>query len=93
MDVLGWDAVPVNHPPVVMASDYSASPGRVISASSLFSASDADGNTLTYFFYDNTADAGSGHFTVNGTVMPANTTFAVSQAQLAQTTFTVGSVV
>ena len=83
--------VPPNQAPVAIAPDFLALSGRVISASSLFLASDADNNTLTYFFFDNTADAGSGHFTVNGAAQPANTTFAVSQAQLAQTTFTAGS--
>ena len=83
--------VPPNQAPVAIAPDFLALSGRVISASSLFLASDADNNTLTYFFFDNTADAGSGHFSVNGTAQPANTTFAVSQAQLAQTTFTAGS--
>jgi glucose/arabinose dehydrogenase len=81
------------HAPVAMASDQSASRGQVISASSLFSASDADNDTLTYFFYDNTSDPRSGHFTVNGMVQPANTTFAMSAAQLMQTTFTAGSIV
>jgi hypothetical protein len=57
----------------------------------LFQASDADGDGLTYFFYDNSADPTSGHFTVNGVVQAAGTTFAVSAAQLAQTTFTAGS--
>ena len=61
-------------------------------ASSLFQASDADGDSLLYFFYDNSADPASGHFTVNGVVQAANTTFAVSAAQLAQTTFTAGLV-
>ena len=46
---------------------------------------------LLYFFYDNSADPASGHFTVNGVVQAANTTFAVNAAQLAQTTFTAGS--
>ena len=63
----------------------------MIDACSLFSASDADGDTLLYFFYDNTAASTSGHFEVNGVVQAANTTFAVSKAQLAQTTFTAGT--
>jgi len=75
----------------VTASDVSATKGQTISASSLFQASDADGDGLTYFFYDNSADPTSGHFTVNGVVQAAGTTFAVSAAQLAQTTFTAGS--
>ncbi len=85
--------VPANHAPMTTAADYGALSGRVISASSLFLANDADNDTLLYFFYDNTPATGSGHFTVNGAVQPANTTFAVSAAQLAQTTFTAGSMV
>jgi Ca2+-binding RTX toxin-like protein len=81
----------VNHAPVVMASDFSATKGQVVNASSLFSASDVDGNSLVYFFYDNTADPTSGHFTVNGVVQAAGVTFALTAAQLAQTTFTAGT--
>ena len=82
--------VPVNHAPTVMALDFSATRGQVLSASSLFSASDGDGDSLLYFFYDNSADPASGHFTVNGVVQAANTTFAVTAAQLGSTTFTAG---
>jgi len=85
--------VSANHAPVAATLNQSASPGEVISAASLFLANDADNDVLLYFFYDNTPGAMSGHFTVNGTVQPANTTFAVSAAQLAQTTFTAGSTV
>ena len=84
-------AAAINHAPVATAPDYSASSGQAINASSLFSASDADGDTLMYFFYDNTPSAGSGYFTVNGVVKPASLTFAVTAAQLAQTTFHAGS--
>ena len=65
--------------------------GDILNASSLFSASDADGDHLLYFFFDNSADPASGHFTVGGAVQAAGTTFAVSEAQLAQTTFTAGT--
>ena len=79
-----------NAAPAVTAFDQSAVRGQVFNASDLFSASDGDGDSLLYFFYDNSADPASGHFTVNGVVQAANTTFAVSAAQLAQTTFTAG---
>jgi endoglucanase len=85
------DVVESNHAPTVAASDQTATRGQVINASSLFSASDANGDSLLYFFYDNSAAATSGHFTVNGVVQAANTTFAVTAAQLAQTTFTAGT--
>ena len=82
--------VPVNHAPTVMAPDFSATRGQVVSASSLVSANDGDGDSLLYFFYDNSAEPASGHFTVNGVVQAANTTFAVTAAQLGSTTFTAG---
>src|SRR4051812_4798817 len=85
------DVVESNHAPTVAASDLTATRGQLFNASSLFSASDADGDSLLYFFYDNSAAATSGHFTVNGMVQAAGTTFAVTAAQLAQTTFTAGT--
>jgi hypothetical protein len=81
----------VESAPTVAASDQAATRGQVINASSLFSASDADGDNLLYFFYDNTLDPASGHFTINGMVQAAGTTFAVTAAQLAQTTFHAGT--
>ena len=83
--------VPANHAPTATASDQSATRGQVFNASSLFSASDGDGDSLLYFFYDNSADPASGHFTVNGVVQAANTTFAVAASQLGSTTFTAGT--
>jgi hypothetical protein len=56
--------------------------------SKLFSAADADNDTLTYLFYDSTP--GGGHFVVNGMEQPANHTINVTAAQLAQTTFVTG---
>src|SRR6185369_14239638 len=83
--------VPANHAPTVTAMDQSAARGQVFSASTLFSANDADGDNLLYFFYDNSAEPTSGHFEINGVVQAAGTTFAVNAAQLAQMTFTAGS--
>ena len=83
--------VPANQAPTVTAPDFSASKGQIVDASDLFTANDANGDPLLYFFYDNSAAATSGHFTVNGVVQAAGTTFAVSAAQLAQTTFTAGT--
>ena len=75
--------IPANQAPTVTAPDFSASKGQVVNASTLFSANDANGDSLLYFFYDNSADPASGHFTVNGVVQAAGTTFAVTAAQLA----------
>ena len=82
--------VHLNIAPVVTAFDQSTARGQVFNASDLFSATDGDGDAMLYFFYDNSADPASGHFTVNGVVQAAGTTFAVDAAQLAQTTFTAG---
>ena len=59
--------------------------------SELFTATDADNDTLLYGLRDNNADPNSGHFTVNGVVQAANQTIVLTAAQLAQTTFTAGS--
>jgi hypothetical protein len=75
----------------VPSANVAASAGQVIAASSLFSATDADGDALSYTLDDNTTAANSGHFVVNGTVMAAGTTFTVTAAQLAQTTFVAGA--
>jgi Cadherin domain/Peptidase M10 serralysin C terminal/Matrixin len=83
--------ISVNHAPVLTVSDLNANAGQVLQASSMFSATDADHDPLTYFLFDNTAAAGSGYFLVNGTVVAANTVYAISEAQLAQTTFVVGA--
>ena len=84
--------IPANQAPTVTApAPSSATNGQVLDASSLFTANDADGDSLLYFFYDNSAAASSGHFEVNGQVQAAGTTFAVTQAQLAQTTFVAGT--
>ena len=59
-----------------------------VSASSLFTASDPDGDPITsYDFYDGT---GYGHFMVNGVAQPANTAITVKADQLAQVTYQVG---
>jgi predicted Fe-Mo cluster-binding NifX family protein len=79
----------VNHPPVVTVADVNATVGQSFAASSLFSVTDADGDTITkYELYD--GPVGTGHFTVNGVAQGINQVIDVSAAQLAQTTFTAG---
>jgi hypothetical protein len=82
-----------NHAPVltVPSANVTATVGQVIAASSLFSATDADNDPLTYYLYDNTIATSSGHFVVNGTIVPNDTMYAVTAAQLAQTTFVAGA--
>ena len=85
--------VPANHAPVVTVASpiVSARAGQVFAASSLFSASDADGNPLVYFLYDWSPAANSGHFVVNGAVVPAQTVIGLTASDLAQTTFVAGA--
>ena len=86
--------VPANHAPVVTVASpiVSARAGQSFAASSLFSVSDADSNTkLVYFLYDWTPAVNSGHFVVNGAVVPAQTVIGLTAADLAQTTFVAGA--
>ena len=83
--------VPANHAPTVTAADVSTTRGHVFAMSDLFTAFDADNDTLLYGLRDNSADPNSGYFTVNGVVQAAGQTFVLTAAQLAQTTFTAGT--
>src|SRR5207247_980334 len=82
-----------NHAPVltVPSTNVHATAGQSIAASSLFGAADADGDAVSYFLFDNTSAANSGHFVVNGAVVPAGTSVVVPAAQLAQTIFVAGA--
>ena len=79
-----------NDAPMLTVPNIAATPGKVINGLSLFTASDADGDALTYYFYDNTAAATSGHFTFNGVDVAPNMVFGVSAAQLDLVSFTAG---
>jgi hypothetical protein len=81
-----------NTAPVVTASDQTVAKNATLAVSSLFSASDADGDPITaYRFWDSTADASSGHFAIGGVAEATNQSIDVSAAQLAQTTFQTGT--
>ena len=79
-----------NHAPVltVPSANVSASAGQSLQLSSLFSATDADNDALTYYFVDSTTNGG--HFEVNGAVKAAGVVFSLTAAQLAQTVFVAG---
>ena len=75
--------------PTVTASNVSLGASQSVVASSLFTATDTDGGSITaYDFYDAT---GSGHFVVNGTTEAAATIIPVTSAQLAQTSYVAGT--
>ena len=84
---------PIDTPPNVTALSQTLSKGQtLVAASSLFTASDPDGDTITkYQFWDSTTDPASGHWVVNGTVQGTNQAIDVTAAQLAQTAFQSGS--
>ncbi|MEO8442053.1 MAG: PPC domain-containing protein, partial [Betaproteobacteria bacterium] len=83
--------VPTNHPPVVSASNGSVQANQSVLMSSLFSASDADGNAITqYRFWDDTN--GGGHFTVNGVAQPwSGSSITVNAANLPNAYYVGGS--
>jgi len=85
---------PLNHAPVVTAPDFTASThNQNVAVTSLFSVSDADGDTIAkYQFWDSSNDAQSGHFVVGGVAQGVGQAIDVSAAQLASTTFQVGPV-
>src|SRR5579872_3755633 len=71
--------------PVVTAGNIILSTAHSVAASSLFSATDPDGNTITTYAFEN---SGPGHFVLNGTVVePNNQEIDVSAAQLSQLTY------
>ena len=88
-----WTEFHVNvaayQPPVVTASNVTVASGATIAASSLFTASDPEGQPITYYgLYDNTP--GAGYFDVNGVAEPALKALYLTPAQLAETTFVAG---
>jgi len=91
-DWSAWQAFTVtglaNHVPTVTASNVTAaSVGQNIAASSLFSYSDADGQSATQYQFGDGTSGASGHFVVNGVTQGVGVEITVSAAQLAQTTF------
>src|SRR5207237_1115273 len=81
------DTAPVVTP---TSANLTATKGQSFAAASLFTASDADGDTLTqYDFWD--TGGGGGHFLVSGVTQPTNQDIYVSASLLAQTTYQSGS--
>jgi hypothetical protein len=60
-------------------------------ASSLFTASDPDGDVLTEYDFWDTGSGGGGHFLLNNQPLGANQDNYVSASQLPQTTYQSGS--
>ena len=74
--------ITLDRAPVVAAANVTLNIGQTtIAASSLFSATDPDGNTITTYAVE---DTGPGYFVLNGVVEPNNQEIDIAAAQLSQ---------
>jgi hypothetical protein len=81
-----------NHAAVVSVSNQTGAPGQGLAASSLFSATDADGDSVQNVqYWDSNGDAASGYFVVNGVVQGANQAIALTAANLVNSSFQLGT--
>jgi peptide methionine sulfoxide reductase MsrB len=89
---LGRLHIAVNHAPLlsVPANSITIDAGRSLQVSSLFGASDADNDALTYYFQDGNSPT-SGHFVLNGAAITNGLNFSVTAAQLANLTYLAGT--
>ena len=79
--------------PVVQANYIAKGAGEEFAISELFDVSDRDGNlTKWYEFRDSSNQSDSGFITVNGVVQPSSTWIRIQAEDLANTTFTTGTV-
>jgi hypothetical protein len=76
--------------PTVTASNVAAAHGQSFAASSLFTASDADGDAITKYAFFNTG-SGGGHFVLNGVAQGVGREIDVTAAQLSQLSYQSGS--
>ena len=81
--------VAVDRAPVVTAQNKTLVHNQTVAASSLFTAADPDGNTITTYALKDVT--GNGHFVVNGVTQATNVEIDLTAAQLAQTTYVAGS--
>ncbi len=92
-----WQSItmvgPVDTGPFIRSSNLAFTPGKVIAASSLFTAGDLFGHPITeYQFWDSTRDPASGHFYINGVQQAAGTVIDVPASQIGSVTFITGTV-
>jgi serralysin len=77
--------ITLDRPPVVTANNVALGTGNAsVAASSLFSATDPDGNPIATFAFE---DTGSGHFVFNGVAQANNQEIDVTAAQLSQLSY------
>ena len=81
-----------NSAPVTAAADVSVRAGAAVAAADLVSVSDADGDSIvSYQFNDGNGGLSSGHFTVNGVAQAAHSNFTVDAADFAGMEFVGGA--
>jgi hypothetical protein len=81
-------AIGVDQAPVVTTSAQYMMRNQTIAASSLFTATDPDGDAITIYALKD--PSGHGYFVVNGVIQASNTEIDLTAAQLAQTTYVSG---
>jgi hypothetical protein len=82
----------INHAPVLTTSTVNTQPAQTLSLASLFSVSDADGDSMTrYQLWDDSNAPNSGYFVVNGVTQAARTVIDIAAGQLGQTSFVTGT--
>lgn len=75
----------VNTPPVTIGNEVTVQAGLSVNASSLFTVTDAENDTITsYMLWDSSQDGG--YFTVNGVRQAAQQVITVTASQFANTT-------
>jgi Tol biopolymer transport system component len=83
----------INRPPQLTfpnGTHVAATGNQTLAISSLFVGSDLDHDVLTYYVYDKTTAANSGHFVYDGFTLQAGTVYTLTADQLALTTFVAG---
>ena len=86
---VGSNSAPVIATP--SGANVLGTPNQVFQLSSLFTASDPDSDPLSYYIYDATVGSSTGHIKINGVTQAEGQWVQLTQAQLSQTTFTVGA--
>jgi Ca2+-binding RTX toxin-like protein len=78
-------------PVVTVTEPAAAQPGEPIPAATLFAATDANGDPISYAVRDDTPDADSGHWTLAGQPQPWGRAITVTAAQLPDLAFVPGT--
>ena len=80
-----------DYAPTVSATDLSLQSGNSVLASSIITAADADGNTLTYTVWDSGSSSSSGYFELNGQALSAGTGHVLTEAEFTSLNIVGGS--